>query len=103
MTITVEYANQSNRWHDGILFDMDAQDERSVIVDYTGEIGSDTVSTAVSTTVNITAGASGISSNVVTIPLSAATENTTATLDVLMTTTAGDKISRKVSFRVGDL
>ena len=103
MTITVEYANQSNRWHDGILFDMDAQDERSVIVDYTGELGTDTVSTAVATTVNITAGASGISSNVVTIPLSAATENTTATLDVLMTTTAGDKISRKISFRVGDL
>jgi hypothetical protein len=34
--------------------------------------------------------------------MSAGVEGTRATLDLLMTTAAGDKISRKVSFIVGD-
>lgn len=103
MTITVEYGNQKNRWSEGLVFNADTQDIRSITWDYTGEIGTDTVSTATATAVDITAGTPVVAANTVSIPMSAGNEGSTATLDLLMVTTAGDQISRKVSFNVRDV
>jgi hypothetical protein len=102
MTITVECGNQKNRWGEGLVFNIDSQDIRSITWDYTGEIGSDTVSTATATAVDITAGTPVVTANTVSIPMSAGNEGSTATLDLLIVTAAGDQISRKVSFIVGD-
>ena len=82
---------------------MDLNDARSMIWDYTGELGTDTISTATATANDITAGTPVISSNIVTVPLSAGQEGSTATLDMEIVTAAGDTISRTVKIKVDDL
>jgi hypothetical protein len=99
MTITVKLGTEQRRWFDGILFDMDTADVRTLTIDYSGEIGSDTVASVTTTDQDITAGTPVFSSNVVTTSLSSPTEGAISYTDILMTTTAGDKISTKVRFR----
>lgn len=102
MTITAKLGTNRVRLENGVTFEMDKSDIRSLVIDYTGELGSDTVSTVTATTTDITAGTPSISSNVVTISLSGGSENATAKVDVEMTTAAGDVISRIIYVRVRD-
>lgn len=103
MTITVAYGNQKNRWGPNLTFNTDLNDVRDVVWDYTGELGTDTVSTATATTTDITAGTPSISSNVVTVAMSAGSEGVIAKLDLKIVTTGGDTISKSINLRVSDL
>lgn len=103
MTILVKFANSENRWNSNLTYNIDKDDVLDLDIDYSGEIGADTVSTATTSAKNITAGTPSITANVVTIQLSAGSEDTKATLDVTMTTTASKVLSRTITFKVRDL
>jgi len=102
MTIKVKFGNQDNRWEPGLTFDIDKSDIRDIVWDYTGELGSDTISTATASTTDIGAGSTVIASNVVTIPMSGGVEGAKGTLDLTITTAGSDTISRTVNFRIKD-
>jgi hypothetical protein len=99
MTITVKLGTDRRRWFDGIQFTMDKSDIRTLTLDYSGELGTDTVSSVSTSDENLTTGTPAISSNVVTISISAVQEGSVAYTDVTMTTTAGDVISTKVRIK----
>ena len=100
--ITVDYGNNKTRWGEDLTFRRDVNDIRTLTIDYTGELGSDTISTASASTTNITAATPAISSNIVTTSLSGGSEGTTAKVDMTITTTAGDKLSNTVYLMTED-
>lgn len=102
MTVTVKYKTQSRRWYPNILFNTDIDDVNNLVVDYSGEIDTDTVSTVTVVTNDITAGTPSISNNVVTIALSGFREGSNTRLELTMTTTAGNVFATTVRFRAKD-
>lgn len=102
MTITVKYKTEKRRWVPTILFETDTDDVGSIIFDYSGELGADTISTATASTENITAGTPSISSNVVTVATSGAQSGSLAKMELKITTTGGNTLSNLVRFRVKD-
>lgn len=102
MTITVKYKTQKNRWSPYLLFETDKDDVCAIEFDYSGELGTDALSTAVATTENITAGATTIANNVVTFTMSAGQEGSTAKVELKVTTTGSKTLSNIVRFRVKD-
>lgn len=102
MTITVKYKTQKNRWSPGLIFETDKDDVGDLTIDYSGELGADTVSAVTATANNITAGSPTISSNIVTVPLSGGNSGSTAKLEVSMDTTGGSTLAILIRFRVKD-
>ncbi len=102
MTITVKYKTSRRRWDPEILFRTDKDDVANAVFDYSGELGTDTVSVATASTENITAGTPSISSNVVTVAMSAGQEGATAKMELKVTTTGGLVLSNLVRFKVKD-
>ncbi len=102
MTITVEFAGDKRRWSKSMYFEADKNDAGNIVFDYSGELGSDTVSTAAATVENLTAGTPSISSNVVTTALSGLSEGEIAKFELKMTSAANRVIDRTVYIRVVD-
>jgi hypothetical protein len=102
MTITVEYKTQKNRWYPGLIYEADKDDVGDLVIDYSGELGTDTVSTVTTTANNITAGTPTTSANIVTIPISNGIESSNVKLEVKMTTTGSKTLSITIKFRVKD-
>ena len=101
MTITVKYKTISRRFAQNMVFNSDVDDSGSIIFDYAGELGADTISTATATTQDITAGTPSITNNVVTVALSAGKEGI-AKMELKITTAGGNTLSSVVRFRVTD-
>jgi carbon monoxide dehydrogenase subunit G len=102
MTITVKYKTVKRRWEPKMVFNTDIDDVRNIVFDYSGELGSDAISTATATASDITAGSPSIAANVVTISMSGGTAGSMAKLELKVTTTGGDTISNTVRFRAKD-
>jgi hypothetical protein len=102
MTITVKYKTDRKRWDQTTLFKTDKDDVATITFDYSGELGSDTISTATASSENITIGTPSISSNVVTATVSAGQEGSTAKMELNVVTTGGLTIPTNVRFKVSD-
>ena len=100
MTITVEFKTLKRRFDQGMIYDLDASDVDNVVFDYSGEIGSDTLSTAIVKSDSITAATPVISGNTVTIQLSNGSGNGVAKIELKVTTAAGKTLANVVRFRV---
>lgn len=100
--ITVQLKTNRNPWDHSLVFDIDKDDISNLVYNYAGELGSDTISTATATTSNITAGATSISGNTVTVQVSAGNAGTMAKLEMKIVTAAGKRMSNPVRFRVTD-
>lgn len=101
MTITVKYKTLKRRYVPGMVFDADIDDVGDIIIDYSGEVGGDSVSSVSVTTSDITAGTPAISGNVVTVALSGQKE-TVSKIEVKMTTSSGKVLSSTVRIRATD-
>lgn len=101
--ITAKLGTNRVRLSSTTTFDMDTADVQDLVLDYSGELGSDTVSAVTKSTENLTAATPSISSNVVTISLSGAIDGTKGWIEVNMTTTASNVINRKIYIRGADL
>lgn len=102
MTVTVKYKNVVNRWSSTLVYDKDQDDVSDIVFNYSGELGSDTISTATATTTDITAGSPTISANTVTFSISGGDPGGIGRLELKIVTTGGDTLSNNVKFRVND-
>lgn len=101
MAITIQFGENKRLYTPNMYFEKDIDDARNLVIDYSGELDADTVSTATATVENITAGTPSISSNIVTTALSAGNEGV-ARVELKITTSGGQTISNALRFRLKD-
>lgn len=106
MTITAKFKNDRVRLSQETMFSLDKDDVDSLLINYAGRIGTDTLSTVTVSQEDITAGTPSINtggnSREATIAISGGQEGSIARIEVKATTTAGKVLTNLIRFRVKD-